>query len=46
MEAPILLEPNKIYGLSNGSLNEWDKVIRGKQLFEEVCTEAEEAVGL
>jgi hypothetical protein len=29
----IELEAGKIYGMSNGTLDEWDKVVRGKELF-------------
>ncbi len=30
------MELNTTYGLSNGNLNLWDKVLRGKRLFDEV----------
>ncbi|CDW75329.1 UNKNOWN [Stylonychia lemnae] len=41
MKESIDLEAGKIYGLSNGGLDQWDKVIRGKQLFEEISEQAE-----
>ena len=30
------MELDTTYGLSNGNLNLWDKVLRGKQLFDKV----------
>ena len=33
MKEPHLLKPGVVYGMSNGSLDEWDKVNRGKAAF-------------
>jgi len=30
MTEPLVLEKGKVYGISNGSLNKWEKVKRGK----------------
>ena len=34
MKEPIELEAGKVYGLSNGKIDEWDKVMRGRARFE------------
>eukprot|EP00350_Pseudokeronopsis_sp_OXSARD2_P012013 CAMPEP_0170557186 /NCGR_PEP_ID=MMETSP0211-20121228/19264_1 /TAXON_ID=311385 /ORGANISM="Pseudokeronopsis sp., Strain OXSARD2" /LENGTH=77 /DNA_ID=CAMNT_0010867951 /DNA_START=433 /DNA_END=663 /DNA_ORIENTATION=+ len=36
MTEPRMLEKGVIYGMSNGSLDSWDKVERGKQMFGDV----------
>ena len=41
MKEPIKLENGKVYGLSNGGIDEWDKVIRGTHMFTEIVKQAE-----
>ena len=41
MKEPIVLEKGKVYGMSNGSLDQWDKVQRGKEAFSEVLQGAQ-----
>lgn len=41
MIEPISLERGKVYGLSNGALNKWDKVERGALTLEEIIHNAE-----
>ena len=40
MSVPLVLQPGRVYGMSNGSLDEWDKVERGKPIFEQHFNEA------
>jgi hydroxymethylpyrimidine pyrophosphatase-like HAD family hydrolase len=47
MEAPVLLKRGIVFGMSNGSLieiPEWDKVLRGKNMFEEILNDSIEEV--
>ena len=43
-QPPVKLLKNKVYGLSNGTLDEWDKVERGKDLFQGIMEKAEEEI--
>ena len=42
MKESIDLDNGSIYGLSNGYLNEWDKVVRGKEHFSHIVAKAEQ----
>jgi uncharacterized protein with NRDE domain len=42
MIKPLILERGYVYGMSNGSLDEWDKVERGKAIFQDLIEKAEE----
>lgn len=44
MLEPLHLDQDKVYGMSNGGLDEWDKVCRGKEAFSEVVDLGEAAV--
>jgi|LauGreDrversion4_2_1035121.scaffolds.fasta_scaffold1114699_1 hypothetical protein len=44
MECPISLECGKIYGMTNGSIDQWDKTLRGKAIFKDIIELAEDEV--
>ena len=44
MTEPIILEQDKIYGMSNGSLNKWDKVKRGRDAFKDLINLGDEEI--
>jgi hypothetical protein len=41
MKVPMLLVNGKIYGLSNGGIDQWDKVVRGTESISNIIKEAE-----
>ena len=44
MTEPIVLEQDKVYGMSNGSLNKWDKVKRGREAFKDLISLGDEEI--
>ena len=44
MKEPLNLKLGETYGMSNGSLNEWDKVMRGRDMFEKIMYNSEKEV--
>lgn len=45
-DAPEMIEPERIFGMSNGPLNsDWDKVERGKQMMKQILEKHIESQG-
>ena len=43
-QPPVKLLKDRIYGLSNGGLDDWDKVARGKDIFQGIIGKAEKEI--